>query len=407
MVSPTFRTGKLTSFRAKERLPVKILYASSRPPFPFFLGGAARSAHNMMAVMSRELGCSCLALGSREFRPDAWSIPSEESHQSLHIRAIQESDNTLEIDCGYPVRLVSTFPESLRRTIDEWKPDVIWTQLEGMEQVAAIGLGSGKPTIVFLRDAEDPPSTLKEIARSGAAMICNSYFMANRLQRMSGRTAHVIYPSIAPLDGCAAGESGFITMINPHRVKGFATFLEIAGRLPEERFLVVESWPLSQDDKRSLLETISKLGNVEYSDRVPNIETIYRKTKLLLVPSIWEEAFGRVVIEAESCGIPVIASARGGLPEAVGQGGVCIEDYLNADVWVKEIRSLLDQPARYRELSELAVAHAQSEIFSTRYAAQSFLDFALELTQTKADRETKKSSLRRFASRFLPYFGAR
>src|SRR5690606_641011 len=175
--------------------------------------------------------------------------------------------------------------------------------------------------------------------------------------------------------------------INPHRVKGFATFLEIAKKLPDQRFLVVESWPLAQDDKRSLLESISKLGNAEYSDRVPNVETIYRKTKLLLVPSIWEEAFGRVVIEAESCGIPVIASARGGLPEAVGQGGVCIEDYLNADVWVKEIRSLLDQPARYRELSELAVAHARSEIFSTRHAAQSFLDFALELTQAKDDRE--------------------
>lgn len=357
--------------------------------------------------MSRELGCSCLALGSREFRPDAWGIPSEESHESLQIRAIQESDSTLEIDCGYPVRLVNTFADSLRRTIDEWKPDVIWTQLEGMEQVAAVGLGSGTPTIVFLRDAEDPPETVKKIARSGAAMICNSHFMASRLQKMSGRKAHVIYPSFAPLDGCVAGEDGFITMINPHRVKGFATFLEIAKKLPDQRFLVVESWPLAQDDKRSLLESISKLGNAEYSDRVPNVETIYRKTKLLLAPSIWEEAFGRVVIEAQSCGIPVIASARGGLPEAVGQGGVCIEDYLNADVWVKEIRSLLDQPARYRELSELAVAHARSEIFSTRHAAQSFLDFALELTQAKDDRETTKSSLRRFISRFLPYFGAR
>lgn len=361
----------------------------------------------MMAVMSRELGCSCLALGSREFRPDAWNIPSEESHESLHIRAIQASDNTLEIDCGYAVRLVNNFHDSLRRTIDEWKPDVIWTQLEGMEQIAAIGVDSGTPTIVFLRDAEDPAVTVKEIASSGAAMICNSHFMAGRLQRMSGRKAHVIYPSFDPLDHGVAGENGYITMINPHRVKGFSTFLEIARKLPEQRFLVVESWPLAQDDKRSLLDTISKLGNVEYSDRVPNIETIYRKTKLLLVPSIWEEAFGRVVIEAESCGIPVIASARGGLPEAVGQGGVCIEDYLNADVWVKEIRSLLDQPARYRELSELAVAHARKEIFSTRYAAQSFLDFALELTQAKADREIKKSSLRRFASRFLPYFGAR
>lgn len=39
---------------------------------------------------------------------------------------------------------------------------------------------------------------------------------------------------------------------------------------------------------------------------------------LVVVPSLWPEAFGRVVLDAYSCGRPVIASRIGGLPELVG-----------------------------------------------------------------------------------------
>jgi glycosyltransferase involved in cell wall biosynthesis len=38
---------------------------------------------------------------------------------------------------------------------------------------------------------------------------------------------------------------------------------------------------------------------------------------LLIVPSLWNEPLGRVVLEAYACGIPVAVSARGGLPELV------------------------------------------------------------------------------------------
>lgn len=381
---------------------MKILYASERPPYPFFTGGAARSAHNMLTVLASNLSCSCLAIGSRDFKPESWTSPGLETYSQLGIRSITESRANLEVDCGYPVQLLKDFPGSLRQTIAEWKPDIVWTQLEGIELIASIGLSSKTPTIVFLRDAEDPASSVKAIARSGAAIICNSQFMADRVQKLCRSRPHVIYPSFVPLEGTPAGENGLITMINPHRVKGLETFLEITRRMPDQRFLIVESWPLTADDKRSLTDTISAIGNIEYSDRVPNIEVIYKRTKLLVVPSVWEEAFGRVVIEAESLGIPVVASARGGLPEAVGKGGVCIEDYLNAEAWVKEIRELLDAPMRYRELSTFAHSHARSEIFSTHYAAQSFLDFAAAVVQANSRPTGIASALRRAVARFLP-----
>jgi Glycosyl transferases group 1 len=44
---------------------------------------------------------------------------------------------------------------------------------------------------------------------------------------------------------------------------------------------------------------------------------IYSSTSLLLMPSQWEEAFGRVALEACANGIPVVVSKIEGIPEAV------------------------------------------------------------------------------------------
>ena len=42
---------------------------------------------------------------------------------------------------------------------------------------------------------------------------------------------------------------------------------------------------------------------------------IYNKSKVLLVPSLWEEPLGLVSLEAKACGCKVVASNIGGLPE--------------------------------------------------------------------------------------------
>ena len=375
---------------------MKILYASERPPYPFFQGGAARSAHYLMSILAKDLAVECFSVGSKQFASSQWSSPAPEEFAALGISKIETTSERVSIRCGYNVEVVNDFEETLLKIIDDRNPDVIWTQLDGAETVSRIAREKGKKVLAYLRDAEDSPAMLKSLARLGCCIVCNSRFMAQRVKKLTGKSARVIYPSLEESFGVSGDPLGYITMINPFRVKGIDTFLEIAKRMPSENFLLVESWTLDAKGLAALQGRLANLPNVRFLHRVPDVQEIYRQAKLVLVPSVWEEAFGRVVIEAQSCRIPVIASRRGGLPEAVGEGGICVRDYLNADAWVAEIQRVLSDPITYRALAGLAHDHATGHKFSTQHAARQFLEICNDRSLFGA---TTSSGLRTWFSR--------
>lgn len=70
-------------------------------------------------------------------------------------------------------------------------------------------------------------------------------------------------------------------------------------------------------DVKDLVKLHTKSDRITFAGKMKPAD-FYSKVDLVVIPSLWEEPFGRAVIEAYSYGLPVIASSRGGLTELVG-----------------------------------------------------------------------------------------
>jgi glycosyltransferase involved in cell wall biosynthesis len=154
-----------------------------------------------------------------------------------------------------------------------------------------------------------------ELTAQSAGIVAIGRHMAEYIERELGRPAAVIHPPIygqGPYPNLARFERGLITMINPCAVKGISIFLETARRLPAHDFGVVLGWGTTAEDRHAILGA----GNIKILPNARNIEDILGRTRLLLMPSLWYEGFGLIVMEAMLRGIPVVASDSGGLKEA-------------------------------------------------------------------------------------------
>lgn len=102
-----------------------------------------------------------------------------------------------------------------------------------------------------------------------------------------------------------------------------STVLDVARHCPDISFLVQESWPLLPVDERKLLTAVEELPNVRFRRRVPTPRELFATAKLLLITA--EAGRPRIVAEAHSNGIPVVAPDRPSLREIVGKGGVLFD----------------------------------------------------------------------------------
>jgi glycosyltransferase involved in cell wall biosynthesis len=98
----------------------------------------------------------------------------------------------------------------------------------------------------------------------------------------------------------------------------------------------------------NILSSITFLGALE----PPQIAAQLNKHKVMLVPSVWEEPFGIVALEGMACGCQIVASTRGGLPEAVGDLGYLADpsspvDFANKMIEAIQGEMLFDQKKSY------------------------------------------------------------
>jgi len=98
---------------------------------------------------------------------------------------------------------------------------------------------------------------------------------------------------------------------------------------------------------------------------------------MLAFPSIATETFGRVSVEAQATGVPVLGSDIGGIPETLDAGvtGLLLPPG-DVDAWREAILKLCD-PALRMSMGTAAQAYVQQH-FSTRVIAEEFQRVLLE-----------------------------
>jgi glycosyltransferase involved in cell wall biosynthesis len=122
-------------------------------------------------------------------------------------------------------------------------------------------------------------------------------------------------------------------------------------------------------------QRITFLGYVSDEERL----RLYREASMLLIAS-WDEGFGVPALEAMTIGLPVIAAARGALPEALGGAGVLVNPGDSEEMAEAMVR-LLDDPALRREHAAKGVKRARD--FDWDASASRLID---AFTQAKARR---------------------
>lgn len=256
-------------------------------------------------------------------------------------------------------------------------------------------LESFAPDVVFTYGGTPPEQTRRSLARSaGAALVfavhnlgylhplafndvdesfLASDYLRRRYRSGLGLDLPVLYPPLDPAEAVAADpDPRFVTFCNPTPNKGVFVFVRIAAELGRRRPDIPVRVVEGRGTREQLLAAGRSAGidlashpNLTIVPTFPRGRDMFRHTRVLLMPSLWDEPFGRLAGEALLNAVPCLVSSRGGLPETVGDRAQIIdvpahitpERHVVASAdevapWVDAILRLWDDPEHARRVCE-------------------------------------------------------
>jgi glycosyltransferase involved in cell wall biosynthesis len=332
---------------------LRILFVNQRPYLPQQLGGVEQTTFELVKHLARgghEAAVMCgLSRGDATWlrnrliaKVSGRAFAQERYRRTLVYRGYEPSSGLDEV-------LAHFAPDAL----------VIAGNSAVSFQLAAQAARSRLPCVYYAHDIK----TLRNLGNpgllDGVTLLANSRCTAGVISQCLGRDSTVLTPLIDREAYRTSGSRRYVTMVNPRRVKGGQTAFELAQACPDIPFAFVEAWTEKEDFLTNLRNAARGLPNVKWRRPTLRMREVYGATRILLVPSELEESWGRVASEAQDSGIPVIASATGGLPEAVGPGGILIEPGAPLAHWVRTLRSLWDDPSFYAQLSDRARTYSE------------------------------------------------
>jgi glycosyltransferase involved in cell wall biosynthesis len=232
-------------------------------------------------------------------------------------------------------------------------------------------------------------------------IICCSGYYANGIRAAWPEFAsrvHVVYNGAAPEEFTEIGEKStrsdesrrilFVGRMVPD--KGLHILIEafngLVEELPHAELFIVGSIPTiaraslaTHTSKEAMVRELARFGGAPFegylrsrltpaaakrvtiTGEVPRRELLrhYRDSDLLVLPSILPEGFGIPIVEAACCGVPTVATRRGGIPEVIvdGETGRLVKAGETAGLRAA-IADLLKDDAQRRRMGQAARARA-------------------------------------------------
>lgn len=261
-----------------------------------------------------------------------------------------------------------------RRGVQSWLEnfvqgsDLLVTHLDLTSQAMTLAIAVKIPLVHFVHnDAQLMYWRVDaRVPYKNALTVYNSNWLAEKPSHWGGQDmpnewrapSIIVHPVVEPERyRCETGTK--ITLVNPTPTKGANTFKALARQMPTREFLAVEGGYGDQViTKPGSDPKYAAIGNIEWMAHTPDIRAVFRKTKILLMPSDYE-SYGRVGIEAACAGIPTLAHPTEGLREAFGDAGIFI-DRNDIAAWYLEVDRLLTDEVYYRQRSNAVLALADS-----------------------------------------------
>jgi glycosyltransferase involved in cell wall biosynthesis len=204
------------------------------------------------------------------------------------------------------------------------------------------------------------PSIFEAVGR----FIAPSAFAADRLAELGLRperisVVHNFLPSQEFADAPPGGEPQYALFAGRLvEEKGVATAVEAAARA-EVPLAVAGSGP----EAGAVRPPARRLGHLDPEA----MRAAVRRAAFLVVPSRWDEPCPYSVIEAMAVGVPVLASARGGLPEMVGEANTLPDR--DAAAWAEAMRALWEDVELRRARGGEALQRARDLFGPERFYA--------------------------------------
>lgn len=275
------------------------------------------------------------------------------------------------------MKIMGGFMEGMnkRKELEEFGPDLILSQHELAYLGSWYSSKKDVPMIYFLRDYENlyderfygrykvdsainyvfsyiTEMYTKKILNNSSSIVANSNYLGERYEDYYNIQTEIVYPFVDPDDYQVEDTGEKILHVNPTEEKGINLTLEVAEKMPEKEFIIAGT---TKKDK--IKQKMEELNNVEHLGYVEDMKEAYRQTKVVLVPSKWEEPYGRIPIEAGASGIPTIATPNGGLPESVGNKKLLV-DSEDSENFVEKIREVEEN---YEKFSEKARKNSEEK----------------------------------------------